>query len=335
MVKQRIEFIDLAKGLCIIMVVMFHCGFNDVLPDFLIHLRMPLYFFLSGIFFKDYGGVLKTVLRKIDRLIVPALFFVAITSVFVILANVRNHGNWMEPGTFFYDFFVRLRIQPAVWFLTCLFCQNLIFVIICRSTRNTPPLQFLCVLVVTIFGIVLSANRIELPLYLDTAMTALPFFYMGYRMKTTVVLMPNQWDKYNLILAALFMGLSIGIGYLFIGEVEYAHNILTGNILMHYIQSCFAIMGFILFCKAIKRIPGVSFIGRYSIIVLGIHQCVRIVLDLPGFFQPVALHQLAETALVVILSGLLIKPMIKVFPKFTAQENWLSRNIEKPLPVKD
>ena len=53
--KKRIEFIDLAKGVCILMVVMGHCGFPIDIPGWEI-VRMPLYFILSGLFFKDYGG---------------------------------------------------------------------------------------------------------------------------------------------------------------------------------------------------------------------------------------------------------------------------------------
>ena len=50
--SNRIEFIDLAKGICILLVVLLH--FNDRwfnLPN-LTALRMPLYFTLSGLFFK-------------------------------------------------------------------------------------------------------------------------------------------------------------------------------------------------------------------------------------------------------------------------------------------
>lgn len=53
--KQRIEYIDLMKGVCITLVVMFHSGitFHDNLIDPMLRVfRMPLYFFLSGLFFQ-------------------------------------------------------------------------------------------------------------------------------------------------------------------------------------------------------------------------------------------------------------------------------------------
>ena len=60
---KRIEFIDLAKGICIILVVMGHCGVSHDIPGYEM-VRMPLYFILSGLSFKDYGGFETCLLRK-------------------------------------------------------------------------------------------------------------------------------------------------------------------------------------------------------------------------------------------------------------------------------
>lgn len=67
--KKRLEFIDLAKGICIILVVCFHGGAITWPP--LLMLRMPLYFILSGLFYKDYGGLINLSIRKFDKLIIP------------------------------------------------------------------------------------------------------------------------------------------------------------------------------------------------------------------------------------------------------------------------
>ena len=72
--KKRIEFIDLAKGVCILQVILIHCGYSFE-PAGLRALRVPLYFVLSGMFFKDYGGFISTVWKKTNKLIIPFLFF--------------------------------------------------------------------------------------------------------------------------------------------------------------------------------------------------------------------------------------------------------------------
>ena len=80
--KGRIDFIDLAKGFCIIMVVYYHV-YTKVYPPSPIDgaisiFRMPLYFFLSGLFFKTYEGFCGFLKRKINKLLIPFLFFSSI-----------------------------------------------------------------------------------------------------------------------------------------------------------------------------------------------------------------------------------------------------------------
>lgn len=61
--KGRIEFIDLAKGICILLVVMIHVGVPEYIPG-LYAAKVPIFFLLSGLFFlkkvnffKKGGGI--------------------------------------------------------------------------------------------------------------------------------------------------------------------------------------------------------------------------------------------------------------------------------------
>ena len=74
MSQKRIEFIDLAKGVCMIALVLGHCGIRINLPGLEI-VRMPLYFILSGLFFKDYGGGYNFFIRKTNKILIPFIFF--------------------------------------------------------------------------------------------------------------------------------------------------------------------------------------------------------------------------------------------------------------------
>ena len=94
MKKQRIVWIDTAKGICIILVVLYHSLIhthadfllrNTNVENFLSAFRMPLYFALSGIFFKTYSSFSNFVIRKINKLIVPFLFFYILGSIILPL----------------------------------------------------------------------------------------------------------------------------------------------------------------------------------------------------------------------------------------------------------
>ena len=91
MSNNRIEFIDLAKGICILLVVVGHVGVNIAIPG-LESVRMPLYFILSGLFFKSYGGVKNFLIKKINKILIPFLFFYLLGySVFYVV-------NWIKPS---------------------------------------------------------------------------------------------------------------------------------------------------------------------------------------------------------------------------------------------
>lgn len=48
--SERIEFIDLVKGVCILFIVVVHVGIILDIPK-IDAMRVPLYFVLSGLFF--------------------------------------------------------------------------------------------------------------------------------------------------------------------------------------------------------------------------------------------------------------------------------------------
>ena len=58
-ISKRIEYIDIARGIGILLVVMGHNDFSLISP-FLFKLiysfHMPLFFFMSGIFFKPHSS---------------------------------------------------------------------------------------------------------------------------------------------------------------------------------------------------------------------------------------------------------------------------------------
>ena len=104
--KKRIEFIDLAKGVCILLVIMMHTDVNVDFPG-LRGMRMPLYFILSGLFFKDYGGFL--------------FFYLASYSIFYLI-------GWLSPdiikskATGISDLFTQRQLfNGPIWFLLALF----------------------------------------------------------------------------------------------------------------------------------------------------------------------------------------------------------------------
>ena len=87
MEKKRLEFIDLAKGFCILLVVFnhIHKTFDTqfLLDDCFKMFTMPLYFLLSGMFFNKYEGIVGFMKRRINKLLIPFVFFFLLTSFLI------------------------------------------------------------------------------------------------------------------------------------------------------------------------------------------------------------------------------------------------------------
>lgn len=320
--KRRIEFIDLAKGICIMLVVMDHCGFyiHDIGSN-LAHLRMPLYFFLSGIFFKDYGGIGKTILRKCDKLLIPFAFFFSVNILLAIILKMMTHSPLPDVSYFFIN--GRITIL-SLWFLLCLFWQSVLYSTVYRFTANIISLGIIT-LCLSALGITLSNYKIILPLYLDSALSFSPFFFMGFSMRKTDLLFPNKKDKYILPTVITSLILATAIGYANgLTDVKWVYNEYDGNILLHFAQSAVVVIAMILLCKLVNRLPVVSYIGRYSIIILVMHGIYLKVCSSIVTFANFELSSFCLTMIVFFLSLLSIEPLRRFFPYVTAQKNFLS-----------
>ena len=86
MASKRIDYFDLMKGVCIILVVLHHCHLFGT--DWLRCVRMPLYFMLSGMFFKRYSGFADFVTRKFNKLVIPCVTFFVLSELIFQRTNV-------------------------------------------------------------------------------------------------------------------------------------------------------------------------------------------------------------------------------------------------------
>lgn len=179
---RRIDFVDLTKGVCIILVVMAHIGgaFDQLDKHSMLScFRMPLYFFISGIFFKPYEGLYGFIIRKTNKLIIPFIFFYV--SAFLLkyivwkIAPETFHlpVSWRELLFVFHGHDL-IKFNPPIWFLLALFNCNILFYLIHYLRDKHLSLMFAATLLIGCTGFFLGKFHIELPLYIDVAMTALP-----------------------------------------------------------------------------------------------------------------------------------------------------------------
>lgn len=322
---SRIEWIDLSKGFCIILVVLFHaCKMTSMTYPLWVQtssFRMPLYFILSGLFFKRYESFNGFLKRKTNKLLIPFLFFLLFTSVLPFA--LKNNSSSL-PVLFKYR---EIIYNLPIWFLLCLFEINLLFYLIhliidsffTKHTKEKTALTIGISVILGFGGMYLGYIDIKLPLYLDTSLSALPFFVFGWWLnrKTSFLKSPSRPLDMLIIVGCII------IVCLFAVPVEWMENMYSlKSIWAAYPCGISGTLMILLIAKFFNHLPLISFWGRYSIIILCTHYPIGIVTVnfLQKYYTGIPL--LLITMLISItVCHFLIFIMKKYFPHVTAQKD--------------
>lgn len=321
--KKRIAFIDLAKGICIMQVVAGHCGypFLESIPGFNI-VAMPLFFIISGMFIKITDNWTEFIIKKINSILIPFLFFYILAYIGFYLIQAFAPNLLITDARGILDMFNnRQFFNGPIWFLLCLFWCNIIF---CTISLYIPK-DSIRIIVVCLLGALGwymgNIQHLFVPLFIDVAFTTLPFFAFGYYLKKTKILYPNKHDKYNLLFAIILWGTAFILTKTTYFRLSLHYNGLEGW--STYIISITSVLSILFLCKIIKHIPLVSYMGRYSIVLLCTHHMiyrpVRVILDRMGCDGEYL--SIAVAVITLLLSTALIPLCIKYIPWFTAQKD--------------
>ena len=319
---QRIEYIDTAKGICIILVVAYHCSIHagQCLDTALSNVRMPLYFFLSGFFFKTYGSWFNLLRKKTNKLLVPFLFFYVTTSVIfpavfhdAFGVQINTVCGWASTYAFIWpEEFPNLPI----WFLWSLFLANMLFCLIADISRNKYWLTALITFVIGSAGYAMKFYETDLPAFIDTTCYYIPFFCIGYGASKSEIL-SRDFGK------AQYWCLSVSLLIICILFANIKSGILPFNVLLFY-TSCTSGIAFVLMLsKQWGRVPLITYYGRYSIMILVTH--VLVIRACRRFLEPAIadadICSVATLLCVMLISLMLIPIMHRYIPWFVAQKD--------------
>ncbi len=330
MPQQRIAYIDFMKCLCIMLIVMYHIDhefFNYLAPNLnnaLQAFRLPMYYFISGIFFKLYDGFADFTRRKVNNILVPFVFFVILAYGVQLLEYAARFIMGAQPIDInpiklVEPFYLRYwQVTTPLWFLLSLFWVNIIFYALQRWIKPVWGLV-LATLVISLCGYWLGINKVELPLMLDTSMVALPYFLLGWGMKRLGALNPSRHDKWGILVLA-----AVAVPIYYLSEFMNLHFQVLPPYWKLYLLPFVAILSLFWACKSLPRIPVLCHYGHYSLIILGTHMTVflpiRSWLILRGGMEP----GIGLTLVVFTLTMLIMWPVIALLktyaPRFTAQE---------------
>lgn len=208
---NRIEWIDVAKGIGIMLVILGHTidlNYSSIIYTF----HMPLFFLLSGLFAKHYD-CFKTAVKKRTHTILIPWMNLYIISLFVVLiipewrTELNVNGLLME----LYTTNTNLIQNSSLWYLVCFFFVTLFFQIM--SSFKLAPLnkKKVMVLIVIILALLYMKSLLNLlpipehrlPFKIDTALVSLVFFAFGFYAKELLFSIVLKFRIWHLL--ALFI----------------------------------------------------------------------------------------------------------------------------------
>lgn len=262
--KQRIQWIDLAKGFCILIVVFGHSQIpmkifgSDAINTLMSVFRMPLFFLISGIFFKTYNGLGEFLQKKINNLLIPYTVF------------------------FCLDLCVPYYQGGPIWFLFSLFLANLWGYALLYATRGRPLTLITVSLILAIIGYHMHLEHYtdyklltQHIAYTEASLVGQLFFVIGYLLRSATSFLTAAPRLCDAMLAVLLLGVTIGVDYYYgWADTSYVINDYQLPLLWTLILGLIGTMAVLLLSRLLVRIPLVSFLGRYSIIVLITHSTI-------------------------------------------------------------
>ena len=124
--SKRIEYIDAFRFFGILLMVMGHIGFGGTFDHFIHAFHVPMFFFVSGLFFDPERTVYEVFLKRCRTLLFPYVFFGAFNYAIWILLNPAEDPYMPLRHLAFINTW-GLPIAGALWFLTALFFTVIIY----------------------------------------------------------------------------------------------------------------------------------------------------------------------------------------------------------------
>jgi polysaccharide biosynthesis protein PslL len=132
MKKAREAWLDAAKGIAILCVVIGHSDINSDIINTIFWFHMPAFFIIAGYLFKPKENYLQD---RAYRLLIPYLFFlVLLFGLNIVLGNPPSLGALIIGGRALNDDY---PLFAPFWFVTCLLVTQVVFANLLRFRDRT------------------------------------------------------------------------------------------------------------------------------------------------------------------------------------------------------
>ena len=292
--KERLQYLDMAKGIGIILVVIGHSTYaGESLLTWIASFHMPLFFIISGMLLRHTGEEEKKMSiimkKKLKSIMLPYLSF-SVIYLLMDAAMLMLHAGSKTFIDFFYSMIATFTLYgiSTLWFLPALLIGEIFFLYI-RKHCNHMGTIIIGLVLAAIVGIthpIFDANYALynaiyylIPGYLIICLyrsaTAYVFITFGYYIKNYLTQKDTPQIKEIALAAALF---ALGGAAAFANGRVDLNAVIFKNNLYFYIGACAGTMAVVLLCKNIKTWKPLLKLGRNSLIIMATHLDFRVMI---------------------------------------------------------
>lgn len=255
------DYLDLAKGIGIILVVLGHGMFPCHFAIDVFH--MPLFFFLAGITFKapTVKSLGTFILKKINRIFIPFIFFSLISALFeIIFGRLSPNAPFNAP----------------LWFLPTIFIALIIYASVLIVVHKRKMVSFIAVVLMLTSYVIIKFTDFSsvLPFSIVRAFAAVFFIHFGYVVSQRLTEL-NSKHSIRLLLIALFLyfaGLIASLIYFNTTGCSFVNGKVYTYCLPLFLTCAFSgIFATLFLSKIIGKIPSINWLGSNSLVVLCVH----------------------------------------------------------------
>jgi len=268
--KQRINWVDVAKGIGILLVVYGHIpwkvGSDENFPfiKIIYTFHMPLFIFLSGMFCKTRMNWKVFLGRKIETLLIPFLFYYLLLVCIApyILTRYFNTdilGSYTSPISLLHN---EYGAGPT-WYLWALLLMSIVHYIISAQPWLCRTLLYLLAFIFAVLFIHLGG---KLPFFIDSTIILYGYFLLGNMTKLYIDKIQIQKMKY------LRICLTGGVILHFISYNQvYAHCDFPCNVFIVILGALLGTTTMIMLSKFINKCCYLEYMGKNSLVILCVH----------------------------------------------------------------
>ena len=288
--SKRLSFIDIARAFAIIFIVFGHTIVHNSnaywLYKLLYSFHVILFFLISGYLYKPQSPNLEFFFKKFLSLMVPYFIFASLFLIpyFLFGREVSSSINTTSSNNFFvlltqiiYGIGANgaLKQNLSLWFLPALFTTEVIYKFLTDSNlfqKLTAPLRLLIFLIISFLA---TKITIILPWGLNSALTLMLFFEIGFFLRQYKVLekIANKTSLQGLLIVVTIISCFIYQTNVTVSCADYRY----GNYLVFLLVSL-SLSIFIMFISyQIKTSKILELIGKNTLSILIFHKLFVII----------------------------------------------------------